>query len=709
MTPTRFGTGWRAERRRMMPLTRVTSGGESCPSVRASVLPVSAASFSCSRRAAAAPAGRHGRPPGRRPRGGSRGRCRRARTTSSTRRRPTSPSRRTPRRRHGSPGASASDGGWHRDPGSRQAIRRLARRGRGGPLDPRRRVPGAARLIGVREDDPAPHDRGARATHVGRDPHRRPARGRRRAAARPRNRDGVPELRPVPPPYRVPEHRLPARGEPHAAEAARGESAVGGRHVRHLPLPRSLPPSALGRGTPARCAVPRPGAGSQGVSSGRAPGQSRRQAAQHGPRRSEAVPAPDPDHHGVRDPRPGGGDGTRRPHRGDGARQDPAGRHAPRGLRGSGGHVRGDLCRPAAHEPARRGGPCPSPRYADRLSPRAFSPDERVRHGRGAAHVSLRGAARRVPGLRSLRVRLGGRERHARCDDHRQAARDHRARHSGRPDPRVCRAPARAALLRPRNGVEAQAVTGRTFADREEILGAVMLGPALAYVVLLVGVPFAFAIALGFSNATAGSLSFGWAGLHNYRAILADPIFLRALRNSVIVTVGSQVLVVILATAAAQVFRATFRGKRFARFVLLLPWAVPVSLAAIAWTWIFDSTFSVINWTLKAAGLLHGWLYWLGDPALALLAIIIVQAWRIFPFATVIVLAGLSSLPQEIVEAAIVDGAGFWRRLLVVELPLLMPVVAVAVLFGVVYTATDLGVVYILTGGGPANTTHVRM
>src|SRR5216110_3887438 len=173
----------------------------------------------------------------------------------------------------------------------------------------------------------------------------------------------------------------------------------------------------------------------------------------------------------------------------------------------------------------------------------------------------------------------------------------------------------------------------RTLADREDVLGGAMLAPALAYVILLVGVPFAFAIALGFSNATAGSLSFGWAGLHNYRAILSDPIFLRALRNSVVVTVGSQVLVVILATAAAQVFRTAFHGKRFARFVLLLPWAVPVSLAAIAWTWIFDSTFSVINWTLKVAGLLHGWLYWLGEPGLALVAIIIVQAWRIFPFA----------------------------------------------------------------------------
>ena len=244
-------------------------------------------------------------------------------------------------------------------------------------------------------------------------------------------------------------------------------------------------------------------------------------------------------------------------------------------------------------------------------------------------------------------------------------------------------------------------------ADREDVLGVVMLAPALSYVILLVGVPFVLAIVLSFSTATAGSLSFGWAGLDNYAAILRDPVFRRSLFNSAVVTIGSQLLVVVLATAAAQVFRAAFHGKRTARFVLLLPWAVPVSLAAIAWTWIFDSTFSVINWTLKVSGLMHGWLYWLGEPGLALVAIIIVQAWRIFPFATIIVLAGLASLPQDVMEAAIVDGAGFWRRLFHVELPLLLPVVAVAVLFGVVYTATDLGVVYILTGGGPANTTHV--
>src|SRR2546427_11098087 len=107
-----------------------------------------------------------------------------------------------------------------------------------------------------------------------------------------------------------------------------------------------------------------------------------------------------------------------------------------------------------------------------------------------------------------------------------------------------------------------------------------MLGPALAYVILLVGVPFVFAILLSFSNATAGSLSFGWAGLGNYVAILGDPIFLRALRNTAVVTGGTQVLVAILATAPAQVLRATFRGHGFAGVVLLLPWAGPVSLRA---------------------------------------------------------------------------------------------------------------------------------
>jgi len=246
-----------------------------------------------------------------------------------------------------------------------------------------------------------------------------------------------------------------------------------------------------------------------------------------------------------------------------------------------------------------------------------------------------------------------------------------------------------------------------TLADREGALGRLLLSPALLYVVLLVGIPFVLAILLSFSSARSGSLTFTWVGLRNFTAIIGDPQFHRTLVNTLIFTVASQVLVMILATTAANVLDAAFVGKRAVRMVLLLPWAVPVSLATMAWAWIFDSTFSVINWTLRVAGLLQGWIYWLGDTELAMTAIIIIHVWRMFPFATVVLLAGMSAIPTEIREAAVIDGASFWRRLFQINLPLLLPVITVAVLFGVVFTSTDLSVVYLLTRGGPYNSTHV--
>ncbi|MGH7709310.1 MAG: carbohydrate ABC transporter permease [Vulcanimicrobiaceae bacterium] len=247
----------------------------------------------------------------------------------------------------------------------------------------------------------------------------------------------------------------------------------------------------------------------------------------------------------------------------------------------------------------------------------------------------------------------------------------------------------------------------RTLADRDGLIGTAMLIPALVYVLVLAGIPFVLAILLSFSAAKSGSLEFSWVGLSNFGEIITDPLFQRALVNTIVITVISQIAVMVLATVAALVLNGEIVGKRFFRFLILLPWAVPVSLAVLSWVWIFDSTFSVLNWTLKVVGLLHGWLYWLGDPILALAAIIIVNVWRMFPFATVIILAGFTSVPPEIRDAAVVDGAGFWRRLFQIEFPLLLPIATVAILFGVVFTSTDLSVVYLLTNGGPFNSTNV--
>ncbi|MEW6046182.1 MAG: sugar ABC transporter permease [Bacillota bacterium] len=249
----------------------------------------------------------------------------------------------------------------------------------------------------------------------------------------------------------------------------------------------------------------------------------------------------------------------------------------------------------------------------------------------------------------------------------------------------------------------------RYWPDRAGLLGWTMLTPALVYVSVLVGVPFVLAIVLSFSAATAGSLSFSFVGLNNFASVIRDPTFHTALKNTLFFTLVSQALVIVLASIQARLLTVAFPGRRAVRFLVLLPWAAPVALSSMAWTWIYDSTFSVINWTLSALHLLKPgqWLYWLGTPDLAMAAIVIVHVWRMLPFATVVLMAGMTSIPQDIQEAAVIDGASLWRRMLQIEVPLLLPIVAVAVLFGVVFTSTDLSVVWLLTRGGPYNSTHV--
>ena len=249
----------------------------------------------------------------------------------------------------------------------------------------------------------------------------------------------------------------------------------------------------------------------------------------------------------------------------------------------------------------------------------------------------------------------------------------------------------------------------RYLADRQRLLGPLMIAPAIAYIVLLLGIPFLLALVLSFSNATAGSLSFSLVGFKNFIAIAQDSTFQRALANTFIFTFVSQVITLVLATALSLALTKEFHGKWLVRLFILLPWAAPIALSTMSWVWIFDSTFSVLNWTLRAVGLLgpHQWLYWLGEPTLAMTAIIIIQIWRMLPFATVILLAGMTAIPQDIQDAAVVDGAGFWRWLFEIILPLILPIATVAVLFGVVFTFTDMSVVYLLTNGGPYNSTHV--
>jgi len=243
----------------------------------------------------------------------------------------------------------------------------------------------------------------------------------------------------------------------------------------------------------------------------------------------------------------------------------------------------------------------------------------------------------------------------------------------------------------------------------DRTLGIVMLAPAMTYIILLVALPFLLAVLLSLTNSSAGSLDFSFVGLQNFANVVRSPVFQRALGNTFIFTFISQLAVIVLGNVLARALMPRFRGKSVVRFLILMPWAAPISLATLAWLWIFDSTFSVINWVLKVVGYFGPgeWYYWLGDTTLGMIAIITIHVWRMLPFSTVILLAGLTSIPAEVHEAADIDGAGFFAKNLLVTIPMMMPILTVAVLFGVVFTFTDMNVVYLLTRGGPYNSTHV--
>lgn len=247
----------------------------------------------------------------------------------------------------------------------------------------------------------------------------------------------------------------------------------------------------------------------------------------------------------------------------------------------------------------------------------------------------------------------------------------------------------------------------RRITDREGFLAWVFLLPSVIYIVALVAFPLGLAIAFSFSDVTAGDPSFDWVGLDNYRKVFDDPVFWRSLRNTVVFTVISMALIVVFAKILANILIADFKGKWLVRFLVLLPWTTPVALSTIAWLWLLDSVFSPVDWVLRELGAIDANLYWLGKPDLAMASVIAVHVWRLVPLAAVIMVAGLVSIPKDIQEAAQVDGAGYWRRMFHITIPLTMPIIAVAALFGAIMTFTDMTVVYVLTRGGPTNSTQV--
>jgi multiple sugar transport system permease protein len=249
----------------------------------------------------------------------------------------------------------------------------------------------------------------------------------------------------------------------------------------------------------------------------------------------------------------------------------------------------------------------------------------------------------------------------------------------------------------------------RFILDRRDVLGALFVAPAILYVLLLVGVPFLMAVYYSLSAYTIYNPSWSFVGLSNFVDVVENPVFRQTLYNTFIFTFGSQILALILGKFGALLLLRPFPGRKFVRAIVILPWAVPIALATVAWQWMYDSLYSVINWTLIALGIITRSQApnWLGNPDLAMISVIIVNAWRFFPFAIVIFLAGITAIPQDILDAATVDGAGFWRRNYQIIVPMILPIMAIGLIFGIVFTFTDLSIVFLMTNGGPVGATSV--
>ena len=249
----------------------------------------------------------------------------------------------------------------------------------------------------------------------------------------------------------------------------------------------------------------------------------------------------------------------------------------------------------------------------------------------------------------------------------------------------------------------------RYVTERRGFLATLLISPAVLFIGALVGAPLVLAIYLSFTDATAGSLTGPWIGLANFRHELRDPIFVDAIWHTFLFTAISQAVVIVCAGLLAHALVRRFRGRWLLRFFVLLPWAAPIALTAMGFLWFYDTQASIFTWFLVKLHFVSATNHpsWLGTPRAAMSSIITVQAWRTIPFATVIFLAGIASIPQEVDDAAAIDGATGLRKFWYVSLPLQLPIALVAILFGIIFTATDMIVPYILTAGGPFNSTQV--
>jgi len=247
----------------------------------------------------------------------------------------------------------------------------------------------------------------------------------------------------------------------------------------------------------------------------------------------------------------------------------------------------------------------------------------------------------------------------------------------------------------------------KEFIGKEEIrVGYLFVLPALALILILIAYPFILAVYFSLTDKMVGKASH-FVGLKNFVELFKSDMFLRTARNSFVYTVSAVSLKFALGMGMALLLNQQFKGRNIIRGVYLLPWIVPMAISGVAWIWMYDSVFGVINYMLRISKISLRGIPWRSDPTFAMISVIIANVWRGTPFFGVSLLAGLQAIPYELYEAADVDGAGKLDKFFHITLPQLRQVILIVTLFSTIWTFADFETVYVITRGGPANTTHL--
>lgn len=245
--------------------------------------------------------------------------------------------------------------------------------------------------------------------------------------------------------------------------------------------------------------------------------------------------------------------------------------------------------------------------------------------------------------------------------------------------------------------------THPTLEQRDRRIAWFLVAPSLIIILSVTLYPILNTFYLSFFEAPAGiNLPKTFVGLGNYRALIADPTFWATIGRTLYFTVISVGLELVLGLAIAQLIQSRPPGWRLLRVSLIIPWAIPTIVNGAMWRWIYSADFGALNGILQQLGVIPRYQVWLIKPVWAMNLVILADLWHVLPFAALIFQAALASLPEELDEAAEVDGAAAWQRFLFVRLPQLRPAILVVLIVRTVEAFRVFDIVYMITRGGPA-------